>query len=1350
MKSNKVILVLISLMVCILCDAQPGSVCTDPFNVSVNQNLNGINYSFQNNEHVWIKLHPDSQVVIFQFLPDSISTTTNINGISLSSGNDCNSASLVWSKTFSGSDSITSNSAIDFKLLPSTGNYFLDIQKTSGSIGGFKLLLTYPEQLGGCSASCPNLIRNGGFDIYSGFCVGYSNNNICPNPFNNGCICGWGACQGTPSYNPPNNFAVLGAKEVINTDYGEGIFQRFQTPVASGKNYLLIFDYQNVGGVSGYNYGLHAQLTNSNFNATDCFEIIPGSGWDIPNTPLPATPNYTKVVRCFTSNADYSAIRFYPEAHSHSTEWVMVDGVSLEVLDEPLLDQQIYCGESANICIQCPSTTPAVHYLWSTGETTTCISVSPMATTIYTLTVSVVENGNTICSFNQTVTVVVNPPGPPTMIAGNGIICSANSGGTYCFDSPGATGYSYTVNPPNNMTANGNCLTVNWNNIPATCATIDVTASAGNCTATASFQVCARCQGNPSLLTFCDQTASGILNNPLYAPYISGGNVFTVPSGLWASIHGSLTIDVPFIFNNSDIRFGEDAKIFVNNFQVFEIINQCHLHSCDGINMWDGIYTEDPSAFVYIHDGSNLIEDAKNAIVSNNGGHFEINSTTFNNNYIGVRITAYTGIHTGKVWGCTFTGTGSLLKPYDNFCSMNYPNCGMYVDHVNHIQIGEPAFYGTYGRNLFQSMLCGIYSNGSAMDIFTSEFRNIIYPAANCTAAKGCGIFARGLLPGDCKINIGNNSISEKCIFEHCQTGIRERTNCYGDIISNSFTHCESGIVNLNSSDFHNLVKGNSFEDIKTGIYFMNAINQLQYGLEIYENTFNTGMTSFNPSTYGRTAIKVVNAVSASTNLWVVGNVINYSQVGIFVRNVWEPCQIRNNTINFDILPQDAMAIGRHHGIDCENDNGLEINSNYIRWKNQPNAPVGFINFMNGISVNYGTNGNAISGGISENKIGPYPAVNSGSIYGMGSGINISNDCSGLSLYCNKIARCEQGVTFNNVRLRQQGYQDQQLNWYSNGNTFSYTPGQGGLFRIGGTVLQLVDWAYIIGTESPNPFQFGTVLPHPTTFSMTHCQPPSPADEEIREDDFGSLIEANAQQLNPDFSGYEEQINYVSKEKFYAAVKSDSTILEAGTSDDIQYTYLYDQLDQTNIAKVQEVKASIDSKDYNLAMQKLLALVDTNLMEHNKKVAWKVFLETFACDSSMDSSHAALLEPISNMHPIIGGEGVFWACAMLDKEVNNDLPPLRKTKRWDVLSKESVVNIFPNPARNTLYVNYHCLNQLVLNIVDITGKTVISNILEVNADYHSINIASLYAGSYTVSAEENGKVICNEKLIIIR
>ncbi|MEO8086553.1 MAG: T9SS type A sorting domain-containing protein, partial [Bacteroidota bacterium] len=275
-------------------------------------------------------------------------------------------------------------------------------------------------------------------------------------------------------------------------------------------------------------------------------------------------------------------------------------------------------------------------------------------------------------------------------------------------------------------------------------------------------------------------------------------------------------------------------------------------------------------------------------------------------------------------------------------------------------------------------------------------------------------------------------------------------------------------------------------------------------------------------------------------------------------------------------------------------------------------------------------------------------------------------------------------------------------------------------------------------------------LPHPTSYTIAHCTIPSPADEEVREDDFGSLIDDAPQQINPDYSGYEEQIQYASKEKFYATVKQDSTILDAGTTDDVEYANLYVALEQTNIAKLQEVKSIVDSKDYSLALQKLLALADSNVMEHNKKIALKVFMESIAIDTVLDSGQVALLEPISHMHPIIGGEAVFWACAMLDKDVNNDLPPLRKGGIPDFTTNEFNVRIFPNPAGDILYINYQKDATLVLNITDITGKIVLTKNLGRNADYESVNTASMPAGSYTISVLENGKTGFTDKLIIIR
>jgi hypothetical protein len=1330
--------------------AAQGDSCTSAIAVAVAQNISGAAYSFNGND-VWLKFNPDSSDADFYFFPDSISDSLKIGSIDVYSGSDCSQLHPYWSWNDQGADSSGAHSMIHFPLPGSATAYYLDVKKNPGNVSGFRLQVNYSPS-GACTPNCPDLIRNGDFNNFNAGCVNSANNFPCPQPFNNGCVCGWRASHGTPNLNPPFNYATMGCVNTWGLNFGEGIYQPLQTAVLTGRHYLLSFSYQNTGGATGYSYDLHAQCTNANLNAgTNCFELAPNSGWDVPNTPVHATSANTVVNRCFTPNADYGGICFFPEPHSSYNEWVSVDNISLEPLDVPLTNQHILCAGSAALCVPCPSSNPAVHYLWSTGETTTCILVSPAVTTGYNLTVSVVENGNTICSFVQIVTVFVHAPGPIAMSSGSTTLCNYPSVDTYCFNSINATSYNFAVNPPNAFTVNGNCITVNWNNVPQSCATIDVMASTTFCSKNTTFQICIACQGNPSDLTFCDVLASDVLNNPIYASYITGGNIFTVPPGFWAAIHGTFTIDVPFVFNHSDVRLDKDAKIVVNNNQSFEVVNQCHLHSCDGVNMWDGIYVNDISGIVHIHDSNNLIEDAKNAVVSNNGGQFIINSTTFNNNYIGVLVNAYLPTHPGKIYGCTFTGTGSLLKPYSQYCSLKFPLCGVQLNQVGGIQIGEPLYYSSYGRNIFQELMSGIYAVSSSFNVFTSEFHNMVNPVHHCVTPQGCGIFAKGIAGTGCRVNVGDASAIGQCIFDQCPFAIVESENCYGQILSNSFTHCISGIMNINCSKYNNLVKGNSFEDFKRGIYFFNAINQLHYGLEIYDNLFNTGMTSFSPVSYGNQAINVSNAVSSATNLWVTGNTINYSRVGVFARNVWEPCQIRNNTISFDILPQDALTIGVHHGIECENDNGLEIDNNLISWRNQPAAPPsGLINFMNGISINYSSNTTLISGGIIDNKIGPYPAANSGTTYGMGSGINISSNCLGLTLQCNKMNRCEEGITMNGALLGSQGYLDIHSAWYSNGNTFSYTPAQGGVFRIGGSALQLLNWAHIGGIEDPVPCQVINLHPILTTFSFYHCQLPFLAEEVKRDEEFGNLIEESIPDMNPDYSGYEDQIRYITQEKFYATAMKDSTLINTGTPEDAAYSQLYAELDNSIISKMQEVKTLVDSLNYPEAMQKLLVLADSNQMEHNKKIAMQVYMETFASGNEMDSIHRSMLEPISNLHPLIGGESVFWACAMLDKDVNNILPQLRKAGPHGY--PESVWKdkpfIFPNPANDMIYVNSGLDHEVTLFITDLPGQIILQKRLLPNSD--AVNVESLKAGIYSIQLADGNRVLLNSLLTIIK
>jgi len=146
-------------------------------------------------------------------------------------------------------------------------------------------------------------------------------------------------------------------------------------------------------------------------------------------------------------------------------------------------------------------------YLWSNGDSTSSISVSPGANTKYYLTVS---NGE--CTAKDSVSVIVNPL--PTAYA----CCSTAifPGGNVALNSTG--GVSYQWSPPAGLNCN-NCPDPIASPNVTTTYTVTVTSDSG-CTATANVLIIVAC---PSVNICCDSSISQGENVQLNA---SGGNTY--------------------------------------------------------------------------------------------------------------------------------------------------------------------------------------------------------------------------------------------------------------------------------------------------------------------------------------------------------------------------------------------------------------------------------------------------------------------------------------------------------------------------------------------------------------------------------------------------------------------------------------------------------------------------------------------------------------------------------------------------------------------------------------------------------------------------------------------------------
>ncbi|MEZ4792877.1 MAG: T9SS type A sorting domain-containing protein, partial [Gelidibacter sp.] len=194
--------------------------------------------------------------------------------------------------------------------------------------------------------------------------------------------------------------------------------------------------------------------TNVNANAGPDVSICEGS-----STTLTATGGASYI---WSTGATTSSITVNPASTTtYSVTALGLLGINSDtdqvtVTVDPLptvgagADVTINAGESTTLTATGGST-----YVWSTGATTPSISVSPAATTTYTVT-GTTANG---CSASDTVTVTVLTGGTVTASAGPDVsICEGDSttltatGGASYLWSTGATTSSITVNPNSTTT----------------------------------------------------------------------------------------------------------------------------------------------------------------------------------------------------------------------------------------------------------------------------------------------------------------------------------------------------------------------------------------------------------------------------------------------------------------------------------------------------------------------------------------------------------------------------------------------------------------------------------------------------------------------------------------------------------------------------------------------------------------------------------------------------------------------------------------------------------------------------------------------------------------------------------
>jgi hypothetical protein len=285
-------------------------------------------------------------------------------------------------------------------------------------------------------------------------------------------------------------------------------------------------------------------------------------------------------------------------------------------------------------------------------------------------------------------------------------------------------------------------------------------------------------------------------------------------------------------FKNCDITMQPGAKINVLPYQRIYLkgttINGCN-------EMWQGIYLY-PHARLFCNPTLNnvtTIADAVNAVYANDFSYFNINGTTFNNNFIGINtplVTPHTTYTLRSIYGSNFYSNGSLLPPYAG----KYPFAGAMLNYTCMTVgvLGQSANqFGLIGNSI--SLNNGIVAGSSQLTVVNSRFDGISNINHYNLAPDGCGIYAVAKINQySTLLQTGfGKLITFQPTFVNCNTAVATN-NVATDCSLNRVLYSNTGFTAVNNWGSHVFITNNDIATIRIGIALTNNENAASVNAE--------------------------------------------------------------------------------------------------------------------------------------------------------------------------------------------------------------------------------------------------------------------------------------------------------------------------------------------------------------------------------------------------------------------------------------------------------------------------------------------------------------------------------------
>jgi hypothetical protein len=995
-----------------------------------------------------------------------------------------------------------------------------------------------------------------------------------------------------------------------------------------------------------------------------------------------------------------------------------------------------------------------------------------------------------IITVNPGVTITASASPASIALGSTSSLSSSSSTGTYSW-SPAATLSSSTISNPVATPTSTTTYTVSASNSYGCSASATATVAVVyvQCGLTIQYDVTSN-----STSTSVFGTSVGTLN-------VINRNIH-VASGV------TLTINNNISFSGCNFNMEAGASIVLVTGYTMTLTDKTHLFACN--DMWDGIYI--PTQAYLIIQGNAFIEDALNAVVSQGGGSYTINTAIFNRNLKAIDVQTYTvHVHPGTIVNSiitsryipSFVSTGNVSN-YSVANLISYPLTGFPAADMRSPNQGFKGVYGVYGTSLslinigaaaaastntFDQIMAGIYLVQSNAVVYNNRFQNLLNPTVTpcfpgpCYNVTGFGVKAVGTSSGTYDVTIGGTGAYQANTFYNCYRAA-ELTDCkfntiVGNSIDNSVTavspavgYGNVGIYVKPASNNSIVVTDNSpIKNCATGIWINRAFTSAisTNVLQVNANGTSTSPISADASGHCNNGIYVTDLLAGTTVVpttsEILGNVATEVVDGISISNVKKPLNIESNSITVHYA-----STGSRDGIKAVGCQGVTILTNHTKYNN-----IG--------GTAYTSGGNLTAYGIflqnSSNMIVKCNLIEDAARSLVFQGTCTSPTAGGYGITQNTMRRAQDGfVLLSSGVIGTQGSSTVASNNYWD---LSTTPA----FTNSQTYTTVTN-ANTASVLYMNNVTTGVIATMPTnnqtsvTFgvhnylsgsglNVSSGTPSSCAAAPAFMAGGGDeLLVTDAQESGDGSPEYATMLENTITETYAddnIRWMREKYVFEAITENDLSGSSLLDSFYNAahNFAALKSVEDAINNGNYSQAMVLNDAIVPVNNIESIQQTMNSLMLSQLSDNTYVytDDEKAALYD-ISLQCPVSSGYAVYQARNLLMSIEDNVIAfedhcdEAEKRYAQKIQAKKPAADyafrLYPNPNNGNMLLEYNISEQDkgILEITDLTGNRVQQYNLPAGENKLRIRDEGLESGMYIYHVIMNDKIVKSDKLLIIK